>query len=422
LGTTFQQCQQTLQDESGWDRFGAQGTDGLRTALADLAAQLSHLSADYGQVDLPVAQVGTFNLRLPSPETIDAADFLDVGKLSHLQQEIERQQQQITDAEHKLVHWPVQDLGSAEQTLQQLLRDRQQVASMPLPRIMQQIPNSGNGAVFGRMLGEIADIGMLFVNPVWVGAKVAGLIGKGAKVVNVAVKTGKITSTVSKGIKIAQATQTGNEVKNVNPAIVDKLKVLEVLSLGYWGERIGTAFGGPGAQEIVDPAAEAEQAQALSGIESDIQRLRRELGRQEDMANERQLTGWALEQNRKEQARLQADLAQRVADAERQHREAEARAQQNRLTLVARHAERAVAQWLRSFDQQSTSMLDLMRARIKDHWENRVEALVAERMTEVDALMVQIRETPQQKQAALAQLLTEAEDLRLAMTKVATHG
>ena len=208
----------------------------------------------------------------------------------------------------------------------------------------------------------------------------------------------------------------------MNPAIVDKLKVLEVLSLGYWGERIGTAFGGPSAQEIVDPVAEAEQAQALSGIESDIQRLRRDLDRQEDMANERQLTGWALEQNRKEQARLQADLARRVADAAQQHREAEARAQQDRSALVARHAERAVAQWMRSFDQQSTSMLDLMRARIKDHWENRVEALVAERMTEVDALMAQMRETPQQKLAALVQLQAEEEGLRLAMTKVTAHG
>lgn len=422
LGTTLQQCQQTLQDESGWERFGAQGADGLRAALAEMAAQLSHLSADYGQVDLPVAQVGAFNVRLPAPEAIDAADFLDVGKLSHLQQEIEHQQQQITEAENKLLDWPVQDLGNAEQTLQQLLRDRQQVASMPLPRIMQQIPNSGNGAIFGRMLGEIADIGLLFVNPVWAGAKVAGLIGKGAKIVNVAAKTGKIASTVSKGIKIAQATQTGIKVRGVAPETLDKLKALEMLSLGYWGERIGTAFGGPSAQEIVDPAAEAEQAQAMSGIESDIQRLRRELGRQEDMANERQLTGWALEQNRKEQARLQADLARRVADAAQQHREAEARAQQDRLTLVARHAERAVAQWMRSFDQQSTSMLDLMRARIKDHWENRVEALVAERMTEVDALMAQMRETPQQKQAALAQLQAEEEGLRLAMTKVTAHG
>jgi hypothetical protein len=43
-------------------------------------------------------------------------------------------------------------------------------------------------------------------------------------------------------------------------------------------------------------------------------------------------------------------------------------------------------------------------------------------MTEVDALMAQIRETPQQKQAALTQLQAEAEGFRLAMTKVTAHG
>lgn len=420
--TTLARHRQALQDESGWELFGQQGSDALRAALADLATQFNRLSVDYGQIDLPAAQVREFNLRLPAPESIDVSDFLDAGRLTQLQQAIGHTEQQIAEAEGQLATLPAQDMTEAEQALQQLLRDRQQIASMPLPHIVQQVEGIEGGRALGRFLGEIADIGLMFVNPAWVGAKMAALVGKGAKIVNTTVKVKEVSTAVSKGIKIAQATQSGAKVKGVAPETVDKLKMLEVLSLGYWGERIGAALSGSRTEEVIDPAAEAEQAQALTVIESDIQRLRHELGRQEDIANERQLSGWALEQNRKERARLQADLAQRIEDAEQNHQEAQARAQQERQAMITRHANRAIAQWLSSFNQQSSSMIDLMRAHVRDHWEHRIEALVAERLVNIETLIKQIQDTPDQKQVTLAQLQAEAEGIRRAQAKVAAHG
>lgn len=69
-----------------------------------------------------------------------------------------------------------------------------------------------------------------------------------------------------------------------------------MLSLGYWGERVGfLMFSGPSEIEVVDPQAMAEQQAALSELEAQTHTLRQAIARNEDIANERQLR-WALEQ------------------------------------------------------------------------------------------------------------------------------
>lgn len=416
LASDLKQQAKQLHNESDWDEFGARGTQRLQAALTEVAGQFSHLSSSYGQLNLPVAQVIKFNLRLPAPEIVDVNDFLDIAKIGQVQQKLENCQGEIAAVESKLATLSVQDLSESEQVLHQLLLQRRQIAAQPLPRIMQQVENPGGGATMGRFIGEIADIGLMFLNPTLVGTKVAALVGKGAKVANIAVKTQKVASNISRGVKVAQAIQSGRRVPSAPEPAMDKLKMLEVLSLGYWGERIGAALGGqPQEEEIIDPTAQAEQAQALAIIEAQIQTLRRDLARNEDIANERQLTGWALEQNRKEQERLQIDLARRTQQIEQKRRDAQESARQERHELLVRHADRAVAQWLRSFDQQNGSMAELMRARIKSYWEDRVEALVDERMVEIDALRAQAEAGPQEKKETLARLQVEAAGMTHAM-------
>ncbi len=66
-------------DKSGWEAFGEQGGMSLNAALANVAGELSRLSSDYGQIDLPETRIAAFNLRLPPPETAEINDFLDMG-------------------------------------------------------------------------------------------------------------------------------------------------------------------------------------------------------------------------------------------------------------------------------------------------------------------------------------------------------
>jgi hypothetical protein len=300
-------------------------------------------------------------------------------------------------------------MNEEERAMRELLMQRQQIAEQPLPRIVQRISEGSSGAAAGRFLGEIADIGLMFVNPAAIGAKVAAMVGKVAKTANVVVKTAKVASTVTKTIKVAKSAQLARTMPIIPERTVDKLKVLEVLSLGYWGEKFCSMFGSaPQDEEIIDPQARAEQAQVLAEIDAQTQQLRRALARNEDIANERQLTGLALEQNKKEQSRLQLELTRSQQQAEQKHRDAQISLRQERQALLLRHAERAVGQWLRNFDQQNASMIDLMRSRIKSYWEDRVDALVGERLAEIDALTEQANAGPREKEATLTRLREEA--------------
>lgn len=396
-----------LAGESGWSAFGQQGSELLRASTAKLAQTLSGLSACYGGLQMPEAEVAEFNLRLPEPETVSADDFLDIGKLSQLEQELAAHQEQFAVTEQKLATMNVADMSESEQALHALIQQKNAVAAQPLPTVIERVGN-GNGAMIGRALGEVADIALMFVNPATVGAKAASIVGKGAKMANIAVKTTQVKKAVSTGVQAMQCFPLDKSSGGLPPALTQKLGMLEMFSIGYWGERVGAMFGGPVDVEVVDPQAVAARDAALADLENQSQALRRALARNEDIANERQLTGWALEQSRKEQARLQAELARLKAQAEQKHRDAQKQLQQDRQAQIRNSAERAVSQWLRGFDRQSAAMTELLHVRVKSHWEDRVAALIDERLQDIDQLDAQSKAGTAEKRALLAQLRDEA--------------
>ena len=398
-----------LTDVSQWPEFAQRGGDLLRAAAQEVARAFSGMSVKYGALALPEAQVIELNLRLPEPEEVSVQDFLDVGKLSHLQHELKSHQAELEALENKLGTLNVADMSQQEQTLSDLLQQRNQLASQPLPMVIQRVGN-GHGALIGRMLGEVADIALMFINPLAAGAKAAAIVGKGAKIANVAVKTAQVAKTVTAGVKVAQAVQSGQQkVSGVPQPVMDKLSGLEMLSMGYWGERLGSMLSGPSEVEVLDPQALAEQHAALSELDTQSHNLRRALARNEDIANERLLSGWALEQNRKEQARLQAELQRLNALAEQKQLEERQNQQQERQLQLKRQAERAVAHWLRSFEQQTTAMNDLIHAQVKSYWQDRVEAMVNERLQEIEQLKAQTQSSADAKKVLLARLREEAQ-------------
>lgn len=411
-----------VKEEASWDDFGNHGADALRAALADTANTLSKMSESYGKWQLPEAQVTALNLRIPPAESVAAQDFLDMARLSRLQIELEAKQSDFSAKEKALALLPAGNLDETQCELQALINERHQVASQALPEIVQRV-SSGGGAALGRMIGEVADIGMLIFAPAFIGTKIASLVGKGAKVANIVVKTAQIAKTATQGVKIAQAAQFGKKVTGVPPQVMDKLGmlgVLEMLSLAHWGERLGSMLGGgPRDETIIDPEAQAQQQQALAEMDTRLGAARIALSHNEDIAKKHQLTGWALEQNTKEQQQLKGDLVSLTHKAEQRHRDFEKATQVERQQMLERYVERAVAQWLRNFDQQSSSMTELLRARVKIHWDDRVEALVGERMLETQALAAQTSAAPADNAAALARLQQEAVDLQAALKELA---
>lgn len=405
----------TFSEESEWARFGQQGSQQLAAAIRNIARQFSEFSQNYGTLELPAADIVEFNLRLPAPETVSAEDFIDIGRLTQLQQALNEQQVAEQVMTQKQATLQVQDMDEHEQSLQVLSHQQQALTSQPLPMTLQQTGNF-NGAFIGRLVGEVADIGLMLVNPATAGTKIAALIGKGAKVAKIAVNTGKLAKSISTTVKVVKGVQQGSSsVKGVPQPIMDKLGGLEMLSLSYWGERVGNALGGPTEVQVVDPQAMAEREAAIAELEQQRQTLRRALARNEDIANERQLTGWALEQSQKEQIRLQNELERFKLQAEQKHREALHQLQQERLNQLHRSSEKARTQWLQSFDRQASAMDELLHNRVRSYWEDRVEALLNERLQDIDLLTAQSQASAQDKQAALVRLREQALALELTL-------
>jgi hypothetical protein len=134
------------------------------------------------------------------------------------------------------------------------------------PEYERVIDESGKGAgkVAGRVLGEIADIALIFWNPAGAAEEVAKGSSKGLKMVDSIKDVIKSTQLISqsaqqvfKEVKSSEnLVKIGNAVKKVDRTrreikeVVDTQSsdnsissFLDMLSLGYWGEKIGGGIG-----------------------------------------------------------------------------------------------------------------------------------------------------------------------------------
>jgi GTP-binding protein EngB required for normal cell division len=397
-------------EEADWERLQAEGCQLLRGALAELAGALSAHSGRYGELALPEGQADRLHLHLPPMAPVDVSALVDTARLAALERAILEKQREMAQSEQRLETLPVTSLDAAEDALREKLRQRIAIASEPLARITEVVP--GNGAAeIGRILGEIGDIALMFVEPVSAGTKVASLVGKGASVAKASVDVAKVAKTVETGVKAAQAAK-GLPGKALPSPVLDKIGMLQAMSLGYWGERIGMLMGGaPSERQIVDPAARAAQEKALAVIDHDIQQARRDLERRQDLLSERQLSGWALEQSKRDLVRLEQEIAALASQREQRAREAQQDAHEERVRVLQRHAARAVQGWMVSYDQQAATMAQLLAARVAAHWEGEVEAAVGERARAVDDLLERLHAEPAAREAQLAGLRDEARAL-----------
>ncbi len=412
LNRRLQQLNPDAGDSTRWEEFGAAGSGALRDALAVLASQFSERSALYGELGLPAAEVADFNLRLPAPETVDTSSFLESGKLALLAQALEEQETTEQRVSDQLQQLQAVNADAEREAVHELLRERHDVANEPLARIIERVEGNGAGQI-GRFVGEVADIALMFVNPTTVGAKVGSLVGKGAKVAKVVVKTSKVAKLARETTKVVKAVRTGATHPSVPKPILEKLGALEVLSLGYWGERIGNALGGaPTTREVIDPEDLARQQQALAELDGSISQARRELARKEDLENERHLTGWALEQSQKEQQRLKQEIARLTEQLRERETAAASAAQEQHARAVRLAASKALDGWLRSYDQQAAGMVSLLMARVDQYWQQYVESALAERLAELDTQMAQMQTAPELRQRHLAQLQREGEAMQ----------
>lgn len=408
----------SVDEEADWEAFQAEGCDVLRQSLAALAGALSAHSGRYGELALPEGQAERLHLHLPPMAPVAVAALVDTARLASLERAVLEKRQEMAQSERRLETLPVTSVEDAQEALRDKLRERTAIASKPLARTTEVVP--GNGAAeIGRMLGEVGDIALMFVEPVSAGAKVASLVGKGASAMKVTADTAKVASAVEAGLKAAQAAK-GLPGKDVPSPVLDKLGMLKAMSLGYWGERIGILLGGaPSERQIVDPAARAEQEQALAILDHDIQQARRDLERRQDLLDEHKLSGWALDQGKRDLARLEQEIAELSGRREQRMREARQEACEERMRVLRRHAARAVQDWLGSYDQQADTMTQVLVAQVAAYWEGEVGTAVSERARDIDGLLERLRAEPAVRDAQLAALREEAQALSRCIEELA---
>ncbi|WP_353401530.1 dynamin family protein [Duganella hordei] len=401
----------SIPEEAQWADFVAAGTEAQQCALDALARDMQELSVAYGTLKLPTSAQQEFQLRLPPPQPVDSQDFLDVGRMAALQSALEEKQRTQAQLDQTRGIGGIPDSETHRHALHQALRERHALLTQPLPQIT-QVNGNNKGAILGRILGEVADIGTMFINPAAAGAKIAAVVGKGAKLAKITVNAAKVARAATKTVKVLKATKIGGKVVGVPPAVIDKLGMLEAISFSYWGERIGSALDGPQEVSVVDPDAYAQQQQDLRAADERILSYRSDLARSARLAEEHKLSGWALEQNRKELAMLKADLDELTVRTEQQALELLAQQTKDRAQLVLRYVEQALAQWRKVYVQQSEAMVEMLRLLVKHHWEERADAMIRERLAELTELTLAVDAAPAEQQATLEALRTEADGLR----------
>jgi GTPase SAR1 family protein len=388
-----------------WQLANDSAHDLLQNHVVLAAQNLKDLSSEYGRLDLPEVEIKKFNLHLSPPEPIELDNFIDNSRLLDLQQKLANEQRNAETKKAQIEAMPEVQLDSSEQKIKSLYAERHAITSQELPRITQTIEGTNDGAQIGKTIGQIADIALIAVAEPLAILKVASMLGAGSKVVKTVQTVSKVT-----------------DIMNKNPSltpIVNQLGFLEKLSGSYWGEQIGKSFDQPAQTiEIIDPAAEAERRQILVEQDKQIATQRAELHRLEALKEERDHTGWALEQHLKEQHRLQASIQKLQDRAQASKREAESEQIQQQKAQLERYRQQLINQNLLHFDQQTRAMVDLLRATCKRYWEEHVETMLTERLQTIETLNQQLQQAPEQRQAALAALQQQIMQIQTVLNSI----
>ncbi|SEJ54740.1 Dynamin family protein [Propionispira arboris] len=182
----------------------------------------------------------------------------------------------------------LKNMGLQRDEIEQLLKEtaeQKNAASSQINELGPYVPNmiqiEGNddGSKLGRKIGDTLDVAitlaMLFCPATTASgaAKGAALAGKGAKIVKNVSKVNKILATTRKAVdgvkKVAELVAQRKKEKMMETSPMEqgkegRLKFLDYLDLGHWGETIGSTFDTPAIlQEDLEFKREYVEAQGI---------------------------------------------------------------------------------------------------------------------------------------------------------------
>jgi|GEM_PF-970391 len=385
-----------------------------RVMLGETAQKLNTLYADYGKVAQDNHQWQRIDIHLPEPEPVDTDNLIEAAELQGLADQVESLMQQVQEGRSQLLpSLPQGQQNELKQRIEALLVERANVENMPVEMREQMIEGSNWGQTIGRIIGEVTDIGLMFVNPELVGAKVASFLGKGAKAVSLTVETAKVAEGVTKGVAIAQEAQIVNRGMAdstqtrlpATPEMVNKLGFLEKFSLAYWGEKAGAWFDGePERVMTADPQALEARNAAITELERQLDQARQTHESISREIENQQLTVYMLESREKQLARIQARKASLETRMTQARQEAEAEAQEARRRVMALRLDEGLTRLGYSLESQIDAMIQTLNDHFKQHWHTRIQQTMAVHEARLQALAADLDRSDQERHERSAEI------------------
>lgn len=287
------------------------------------------------------------------PDSIDVKfqeGIFDKSPFLEEMQECEIEQNELNAQQQQNTQYAAERRQKLDKKKDELVQERKNAVGMQYVPQMDEIRNEGGGAVgktIGRVIGEVADIALLFINPAGgaAGAAAAGAKGAGeaAKVAGTAMNIVKVADKTKDAAKIAQ--YAANVAANVSAAekavaavakgaekapgksgeVLGKIaKVLDYVSVGHWAEKLGEAIGNAINPETVNYVENQQvrenyltqvkaQNEVISELRKSIESDEEELRRLSDMSD--------ISRRMSELSRKKNLLKQRMQDAEELQKE-----------------------------------------------------------------------------------------------------
>lgn len=292
--------------------LGKKLKDKLELSINDLSVEIynsicEEINGVIGAIDI---QLDT-DIRKPTIEELDDTDHrAQIEEIISIQrqslEELRNVEQEIavTEAEKEEIRNSIEALNENIDEYKAEMRN----LGYYIPEYREEVINGGGGigAKLGRFVGEVADIALIFANPAGGAAKVAdvakdtvkatSIIQKGVKAVNSTPlkstldvkkqidKAKKVLNTVDKTRKNIRSYGEGiQERQGTGTGVIDGIgKALDMLSLGYWGEKIGESLGEgikPTSTILIEDEEkkqmwEAQRSEIKDSIEINLRRQR----------------------------------------------------------------------------------------------------------------------------------------------------
>lgn len=395
------------------DKFLNEGRDILNNYLTEAAREGSVLSQEYGKIDVAFSLPDTADFILPTPPALEIADFLDSGRFGALRDELE----ELKEKENRLNETPPSPSTDKEreeclEKIRRLEEARREILDQAPPMRETRIPANNGGKILGRMIGEIADLALIFFAPVTIATKTANIAAKTAKGLGAGAKVAKNVGAMAKEtVKMAQTAHKVAKGEDVlPPPIIEKLGILDKFTLGYWGERVGEILAGGSAvtETVIDEDAAREREEILRSLESDLTKKRLELLA---FSSSQSDNSAAREELREKIRRKEEDLRRARTEAEKARTSAAIRAEEDYLKKYAFVKRNAIARWTRAYEKQTLNMGALLRELLSDWWEKRVPQLLETQEARVNDLLAKTKESPANRQKEEEKLRGEIGDL-----------